>query len=159
MTLSVGLGRITNDPEAPIRTRKALGRLSTPGLLVLDKGLTIDTNGRMVLRIAAGAGLSEDSNGLAVKLDPEGGITSSEDGLAVSLTTFGDITVNSIIVNTNAAVSGDVIIAGDLAAAGAVEPTKSMSLVLSTLLRSMPLVQSTVTVLRRTQSQLMGTLR
>lgn len=128
MALSVGFGRITNDPEAPIRTRKALGRLATPGLLVTDKGLTIDTNGRMVLRL--NDGLYEDSNGLSVKLAPDGGLTATEDGLALSDsggsdTEFGDITVDSITVlgsatiNVNANVAGNVNVDGIITGASA----------------------------------------
>lgn len=67
MTMSVGLGRIVVDPNAPVLTRKALGVLSTPGLLVYDDALTIDETGRLVLR-----------------LKPNGGIEQSEDGLALS---------------------------------------------------------------------------
>lgn len=120
MTLSVGLGRITNDPEAPIRTRKALGRLATPGLLVTDKGLTIDTNGRIVLRLASAGGLSEDSNGLALKLAPGSGLSATSDGLGLDgdLTDFGDITCNSITVDTNAIVTGNVNVSGNVTADG-----------------------------------------
>ena len=64
MTLSVGLGKVINDPTASILTRKALGRLSTPGMLVTDEGLTIDNDGRMVLRLKPGGGLTEDEAGL-----------------------------------------------------------------------------------------------
>lgn len=99
MTLSVGLGRITNDPEASIRTRLALGKLATPGLLVTDKGLTIDTNGRMVLRLSSG--LSESDSGLAVKVAPGGGITSGADGLALDAHS-GDLTVENLTVNHTA---------------------------------------------------------
>lgn len=66
MTLSVGLGKIVNDPTASIRTRKALGALSTPGLLVLDKGLTINNDGRLNLRLKAGGGITEDATGLSL---------------------------------------------------------------------------------------------
>ena len=68
MTLSVGLGRIINDPKATLLTRKALGALSEPGLLVYDKGLTIDNTGRITLRINPDGGIIEDENGL--KLSP-----------------------------------------------------------------------------------------
>lgn len=69
MTMSVGLGRIINDPKASIIVRKALGTLSTPGLLVTDTGVTIDDSGR-----------------IALKLDPDGGLTQGENGLAVGIT-------------------------------------------------------------------------
>lgn len=66
MTMSVGLAKIQNDPNASPLVRKALGALSTPGLLVHDTGLSIDDDGRII-----------------VKLNPNGGITQDEDGLAV----------------------------------------------------------------------------
>ena len=64
MTMSVGLGRIDNDPHATIMTRKALGILSTPGLLVYDDALTIDETGRIVLRVKPGGGIQYDKDGL-----------------------------------------------------------------------------------------------
>lgn len=64
MTMSVGLGRIVADPQAPVLTRKALGVLSEPGLLVYDDALTIDGTGRLVLKLKSGGGLSMDSDGL-----------------------------------------------------------------------------------------------
>lgn len=118
MTLSVGLGRIINDPKATILTRKALGALSNPALLVTDKGLTIDNSGRLVLRLAPGEGLVEDSNGLAVKLAPNGGITVDTNGLAVVLDAFDALTCNSLIVNTTATVgtleAGAVVSSGNV---------------------------------------------
>lgn len=119
MTLSVGFGKIFNDPEATIITRKALGRLSTPGLLVEDKGLTINNDGRMVLRIANSSGLSEDSNGLALKLAPGGGLFSTSDGLAIDADTFGDITVDSIHVLGNANIDGNVNVTGIVSSSSA----------------------------------------
>jgi hypothetical protein len=68
MTMSVGLGRIINDPNASILVRKALGALSTPGLIVTDTGITINGSGK-----------------LEVKLDPDGGLSQSEDGLAIAV--------------------------------------------------------------------------
>lgn len=73
MTLSKGLGGITNDPEATIRTRRALGILSRPELLVTDTGITIDDTGRIALRLNASSGLSQDENGL--NFDTTTGIT------------------------------------------------------------------------------------
>jgi len=76
MTMSVGLGKITNDPNASILVRKALGALSTPGLLVHDKGITIDDDGRITLRLNPGGGLSEDENGISVVTTEEFGVDS-----------------------------------------------------------------------------------
>ena len=115
---SVGLARIINDPKASILTRKALGALSNPNLLVTDKGLTIDNDGRMVLRLASGAGLSEDNNGLSVKLAPNGGLVVDTNGLAVA--DLANITCNTITVNTTATV-------GTTLTAGAVVSTSSVS--------------------------------
>jgi len=125
MTLSVGLGRIINDPKATILTRKALGALSNPALLVTDKGLTIDNSGRLVLRLASDAGLSEDSNGLAVKLAPNGGITVDSNGLSVAVgSEFDVLTCNSLIVNTVATVgtlnAGDVESSGNVSGVNAI---------------------------------------
>lgn len=113
MTLSVGFGRIVNDPDAPIRTRQALGRLATPGLLVTDQGLTIDTNGRMVLRLSSG--LTESTSGLSVKVKSGGGIVSDDDGLALD-DPLGDITVTNLMVNQNANITGSAAVAGNLTA-------------------------------------------
>ena len=66
MTMSVGLGRIIVDPAASVLVRKALGALSTPGLLVDDTGLTIDDNGRIIIRLSPTGGLAQDENGLYV---------------------------------------------------------------------------------------------
>jgi len=64
MTMSVGLGKIINDPNASVRVRKALGALSTPGLLVHDTGLSIDDDGRIILRLDPNGGLTQDENGV-----------------------------------------------------------------------------------------------
>ena len=64
MTMSVGLGRIGNDSQATVLTRKALGILSTPGLLVYDDALTIDETGRIVLRLKKDGGLENSKDGL-----------------------------------------------------------------------------------------------
>lgn len=66
MTMSVGLGKIINDPDASILTRKALGTLSTPGLLVYDDALTIDGTGRIVLKLKPDGGLQKDADGLSL---------------------------------------------------------------------------------------------
>jgi hypothetical protein len=79
MTMSVGLGRIIQDPNASILTRKALGVLSTPGLLVYDDALTIDDTGRIVLRLKDGGGLQKDETGLSLSPVEE----------ATSITTIG----------------------------------------------------------------------
>lgn len=76
-----GLGGIVNDPYATILTRKALGRLSTGGLIVNKKGLTIDELGRFT--VPTNNGLSQDGNGLAVAMKPNGGLEDSGSGLAV----------------------------------------------------------------------------
>lgn len=72
MTMSVGLARIITDPTASVLVRKALGALSTPGLLVYDDALTIDDTGRIVLRLHPDGGLSKSENGLAIDsvIDP-----------------------------------------------------------------------------------------
>lgn len=64
MTMSVGLGRIVVDPSASVLVRKALGALSTPGLLVDDTSLTIDDNGRIIVRLKPDGGLVQDADGL-----------------------------------------------------------------------------------------------
>lgn len=64
MTMSVGLGRIVVDPTASVLVRKALGVLSTPGMLVYDTGLTIDDTGRIVVRLKPDGGLVQDADGL-----------------------------------------------------------------------------------------------
>lgn len=110
MALSVGLGRIANDPEATIMTRKALGKLATPGLLVTDQGLTINNDGRIVLRISSG--LQEDTSGLSVKVKSGGGIVSGDDGLALGDVPIGDLTVENLTVNQNASIAGDVNVIG-----------------------------------------------
>lgn len=66
MTMSVGLGRIINDPKASIIVRKALGALSTPGLIVTDEGVTIDNTGRIAIKINPDGGLAQDDDGIAV---------------------------------------------------------------------------------------------
>lgn len=114
MTLSVGFGRIVNDPEASILTRKALGRLETPGLLVTDEGLTINNDGRMVLRLTPS--LSQNSDGLAVRISADGGIVIGDDGL--ELAPFEDIVCDNIIVNQNAVVGGALTVTGDANFAG-----------------------------------------
>ena len=65
MTMSIGLARIINDPDATVLTRKALGALSNPVLVVTDKGLTIDNDGLLALRLKSGGGLTEDADGLS----------------------------------------------------------------------------------------------
>ena len=135
MALSVGLGRIVNDPDAPIRTRKALGRLATPGLLVTDEGLTINSDGRIVLKLSVGLqqgafglavrakseggisagtfGLSEDDQGISVKLAPNSRLKLSNEGLALD-DPLGDITVTNITVSQNATIAGNLAVAGIL---------------------------------------------
>ena len=146
MTMSVGLGRIINDPEAPILTRKALGALSRPGLLVLDKGLTIDSDGRIVLRITPGSALSEGDDGLAVNIADEGGLETGDgglsvlvvpggglelfsDGLAVKLASGGGIESSDdglalgdfgTITVTGINVSGNAFVDGDIDAVGSI---------------------------------------
>lgn len=127
MALSVGLGRIVNDPDAPIRTRKALGRLSTPGLLVTDEGLTINTDGRIVLRLSRGLiqgafglavntalnggiyagqpGAEDESGGLAIRLPTNSGLQLSDEGLALA-DELGDRTFTNITVSQNATITG-----------------------------------------------------
>lgn len=64
MTMSVGLGRIINDPQATLLTRKALGALSTPHLLCDDQGITMDDQGRFVIKLKADGGLLQGVDGL-----------------------------------------------------------------------------------------------
>lgn len=68
MTMSVGLGRIVNDPSASVLVRKALGALSTPGLLVHDTSLYIDDGGRITLRLKEDGGLIQDEDGLYLEI-------------------------------------------------------------------------------------------
>lgn len=70
MTMSVGLGKIQNDPKASVLTRKALGALSTPGLLVHDTGLSIDGEGRIYIKLKADGGLLQDDDGLYLEPEP-----------------------------------------------------------------------------------------
>lgn len=65
MTMSVGLARIINDPDASVLTRKALGALSNPVLVVTDKGVTINDDGLIALKLKPGGGLTEDATGLS----------------------------------------------------------------------------------------------
>jgi hypothetical protein len=64
--MSKGLGGIGNDPQATPLTRKMLGILSTPGLLVYDDAITIDGTGRIVLRLAPDSGMFIDERGLGL---------------------------------------------------------------------------------------------
>ncbi|GEM_PF-2169516 len=100
MSLSVGLGKIINDPEATLRTRRALGALSTPGLLVLDTGITIDSDGRLVLRLKSTGGLTQDETGLSVF---------SGKGTA-SLSFARNGTVQNLTITVTGALSGDNVI-------------------------------------------------
>ncbi len=93
--MSVGLGKIINDPTASIRTRKALGRLSTPGLLVTDQGLTIDDDGRMALRVKPSAGLTEDATGLSAVLKPSAGLAATATGLSAVLKPSAGLAVDA----------------------------------------------------------------
>lgn len=68
MTMSVGLAKIQNDPEGSIMVRKALGALSTPGLLVHDTGLSIDSDGRIIIRLNPNGGLIQDEDGLSLAI-------------------------------------------------------------------------------------------
>lgn len=68
MTMSVGLARIVNDPTASVLVRKALGALSTPGLLVYDTGLSIDDTGRIILKLKGDGGLVQDEDGLYMQV-------------------------------------------------------------------------------------------
>lgn len=70
MTMSVGLAKIQNDPNATPMTRKALGALSTPGLLVHDTGLSIDGEGRIYIKLKAEGGILQDENGLYLEPEP-----------------------------------------------------------------------------------------
>lgn len=74
MTMSVGLGRIEYDPKATVLTRKALGILSTPGLLVHDTGLSIDDDGRIYLKLKTDGGLTQDEAGVSVVSTAEVGL-------------------------------------------------------------------------------------
>lgn len=66
MTMSVGLARITPDPNASVLIRKMMGALSTPGLLVYDTGLSIDDTGRIIVKLNPDGGIVQDENGLAL---------------------------------------------------------------------------------------------
>ena len=70
MTMSVGLARIIVDPTAGVLTRKALGALSTPGLLVHDTGLSIDDDGRIYIKLKLDGGLIQDEDGLYLEPEP-----------------------------------------------------------------------------------------
>lgn len=68
MTMSVGLARIVSDPDATTLTRKALGALSTPGLLCYDDGLSIDDTGRFVIKLKSGGKIKQDADGLSLEI-------------------------------------------------------------------------------------------
>lgn len=70
--MSVGLGRIINDPQASILVRKALGALSTPALLVTNEGVTIDTSGRIAIKLNPNGKLAQDADGLRLVEDANG---------------------------------------------------------------------------------------
>jgi len=72
--MSVGLGRIANDPNATPMTRRALGILATPDLIVTNRGVTIDSHGKIALRLASGGGLLETDDGLSI--EPKNGLDS-----------------------------------------------------------------------------------
>lgn len=93
MSMSVGLGKIANDPQATALTRKALGILSTPGLLVYDDALTIDDTGRIVLRVDPAGGIAVTENGLKLKIGDGSTLSVGQDG--VSLTETPTIGVDS----------------------------------------------------------------
>lgn len=76
MTLSVGLGKIINDPDASVLTRKALGALSNPALIVYDDALTIDGTGRLVLKLKPEGGLEQSADGLSLITTVEIGVDS-----------------------------------------------------------------------------------
>lgn len=65
MTMSVGLARITVDSTVsnPL-VRKMMGALSKPGLLVHDTGLSIDDDGRIIIKLSPESGLAQDETGL-----------------------------------------------------------------------------------------------
>jgi len=68
MSMSVGLAKIQNDPKATPLTRKALGALSTPHLLVDNQGISIDDEGRLFIRVKPDGGiLLNDETGLHLK--------------------------------------------------------------------------------------------
>ncbi len=65
MSMSVGLAKIQNDPSATPLTRKALGALSTPHLLVDNQGISVDDEGRLFVRVKPDGGiLLNDETGL-----------------------------------------------------------------------------------------------
>jgi len=105
MSLSVGLGKIINDPEATLRTRRALGALSTPGLLVLDTGITIDSDGRLVLRLNPTGGLTQDETGLSVTGSPS---LSGKGTASLSFAMNGS--VQNLTIAVTGALSGDHVI-------------------------------------------------
>ena len=102
MSLSVGFGKIIPDPEATILTRKALAALSMPGLLVEDKGLTINNDGRFALRLKPLGGLTEDATGLACRY------LSTTLTLTISLVTSNS--VQDFPITVTGAVAGEAVI-------------------------------------------------
>jgi hypothetical protein len=92
MTMSVGLGRIINDPKASILVRKALGTLSTPELIVTDQGVTINDDGKIAIKLNPNGGLAQDADGLSVGV-ANTGITGSTIGHPV-VTGFVGVQVN-----------------------------------------------------------------
>ncbi len=67
MSMSVGLGKIQNDPDATPLTRKALGALSTPHLIVDNQGISVDDEGRLFIRLADGGGVILADGGLTTE--------------------------------------------------------------------------------------------
>lgn len=92
MTMSVGLGRIINDPKASVIVRKALGTLSTPELIVTDEGVTINDDGKIAIKLNPNGGLAQDADGLSVGV-ANTGITGSTIGHPV-VTGFVGVQVN-----------------------------------------------------------------
>lgn len=67
MSMSVGLGKIQNDPDATPLTRKALGALSTPHLIVDNQGISVDDEGRLFVRLVDGGGVIMADGGLTTE--------------------------------------------------------------------------------------------
>jgi len=101
MALSVGLGRIINDPEASVLVRKALGVLSTPWLLVTDTGVTIDGTGKIALQLKPSGGSTQDETGLSVVLKPSGGLTQDETGLSLETVVIDSVNVDNVVTPNN----------------------------------------------------------
>lgn len=130
-----GLGRIQTDPEATLRTRQALARLSNPDLLTLaENAIYIDDDGRLLLRLASGS-LTQSASGLTTAQNIQ--TTASPTFAGLTLTglagfVFGTSGVLSGITNVCTVLNTSSTTAGNTAG-GAATPLFTYTVPASTL--------------------------